>query len=89
MNNADDFERGVPGHALPHARPQPDASPLPYRLFGMCRMLGLTLSDLRVLKLGRKWKHGILKASFRSLTLGLIFMVVRSMFPTASSISKR
>jgi nitric oxide reductase subunit B len=43
--------------------------------------LGLTLFCLRALQPGRVWKEGILKASFWSINLGLVFMVVRSMFP--------
>jgi nitric oxide reductase subunit B len=52
-------------------------------LFGVYGMLGLglTLFCLRVLQPGRKWKEGVLKASFWSINLGLIFMVVLSMFP--------
>jgi nitric oxide reductase subunit B len=43
--------------------------------------LGLTLFCLRVLQPGRPWKEGILKASFWCINLGLVFMVVLSMFP--------
>jgi len=43
--------------------------------------LGLTLFCLRVLQPGRRWKEGVLKASFWCINLGLIFMVVLSMFP--------
>ena len=52
-------------------------------LFGVYGMLGLglTLFCLRVLQPGRMWKEGILKASFWSINLGLVFMVVLSMFP--------
>jgi nitric oxide reductase subunit B len=52
-------------------------------LFGVYGMLGLglTLFCLRVLQPGRKWKEGLLKYSFWSINLGLIFMVVLSMFP--------
>ena len=52
-------------------------------LFGVYGMLGLglTLFCLRVLQPGRKWKEGVLKASFWSINLGLVFMVVLSMFP--------
>jgi nitric oxide reductase subunit B len=52
-------------------------------LFGVYGMLGLglTLFCLRVLQPGRRWKEGILKASFWSINLGLVFMVVLSMFP--------
>jgi nitric oxide reductase subunit B len=52
-------------------------------LFGVYGMLGLglTLFCLRVLQPGRVWKEGILKASFWSINLGLVFMVVLSMFP--------
>jgi nitric oxide reductase subunit B len=52
-------------------------------LFGVYGMLGLglTLFCLRVLQPARKWKEGVLKYSFWSLNLGLIFMVVLSMFP--------
>jgi nitric oxide reductase subunit B len=52
-------------------------------LFGVYGMLGLglTLFCLRVLQPGRKWKEGVLKYSFWSINLGLIFMVVLSMFP--------
>lgn len=45
-------------------------------------MLGLgLLFCLRVLQPGRRWKEGVLKASFWSINVGLIFMVVLSMFP--------
>jgi nitric oxide reductase subunit B len=52
-------------------------------LFGVYGMLGLglTLFCLRALKPKQTWKQGILKLSFWSLNLGLIFMVVLSMFP--------
>jgi nitric oxide reductase subunit B len=52
-------------------------------LFGVYGMLGLglTLFCLRVLQPGRRWKEGMLKASFWSINIGLIFMVVLSMFP--------
>lgn len=52
-------------------------------LFGVYGMLGLglTLFCLRVLQPGRVWKEGILKTSFWSINLGLVFMVVLSMFP--------
>ncbi len=52
-------------------------------LFGVYGMLGLglTLFCLRVLQPGRRWKEGILKASFWCINLGLVFMVVLSMFP--------
>jgi nitric oxide reductase subunit B len=52
-------------------------------LFGVYGMLGLglTLFCLRVLQPGRPWKEGVLKASFWSINLGLVFMVVLSMFP--------
>jgi len=52
-------------------------------LFGVYGMLGLglTLFCLRVLKPGRPWKEGALKASFWLLNLGLVFMVVLSMLP--------
>lgn len=52
-------------------------------LFGVYGMLGLglTLFCLRVLQPGRRWKEGVLKASFWSINLGLVFMVVLSMFP--------
>lgn len=52
-------------------------------LFGVYGMLGLglTLFCLRVLRPGRMWKEGILKTSFWSINLGLVFMVVLSMFP--------
>jgi nitric oxide reductase subunit B len=52
-------------------------------LFGVYGMLGLglTLFCLRALKPKQIWKQGILKLSFWSLNLGLIFMVVLSMFP--------
>lgn len=52
-------------------------------LFGVYGMLGLglTLFCLRVLQPGRSWKEGVLKASFWSINLGLVFMVVLSMFP--------
>jgi nitric oxide reductase subunit B len=52
-------------------------------LFGVYGMLGLglTLFCLRVLQPGRQWKEGVLKASFWSINLGLVFMVVLSMFP--------
>jgi len=49
-------------------------------LFGVYGMLGLglTLFCLRVLQPGRRWKEGVLKASFWSINLGLVFMVVLS-----------
>ena len=52
-------------------------------LFGVYGMLGLglTLFCLRVLKPGRKWKEGLLKASFWLINLGLVFMVILSMLP--------
>jgi nitric oxide reductase subunit B len=52
-------------------------------LFGVYGMLGLglTLFCLRVLQPGRVWKEGILKSAFWSINLGLVFMVVLSMFP--------
>ena len=52
-------------------------------LFGVYGMLGLglTLFCLRVLQPGRIWKEGILKASFWCINLGLVFMVILSMFP--------
>ena len=52
-------------------------------LFGVYGMLGLglTLFCLRVLQPGRRWKEAILKVSFWSINLGLVFMVVLSMFP--------
>ncbi|HEY2471876.1 MAG TPA: nitric-oxide reductase large subunit [Terracidiphilus sp.] len=52
-------------------------------LFGVYGMLGLglTLFCLRVLQPGRLWKEGILKASFWCINLGLVFMVILSMFP--------
>ena len=52
-------------------------------LFGVYGMLGLglTLFCLRVLQPGRRWKEGVLKESFWSVNLGLVFMVVLSMFP--------
>ena len=52
-------------------------------LFGVYGMLGLglTLFCLRVLHPERQWKEGILKASFLCINLGLVFMVVLSMFP--------
>jgi nitric oxide reductase subunit B len=52
-------------------------------LFGVYGMLGLglTLFCLRVLKPGRRWKEGTLKASFWLLNLGLACMVVFSMLP--------
>jgi len=43
--------------------------------------LGLTLFCLRVLQPARRWKEGVLKSSFWCINLGLIFMVVLSMFP--------
>jgi nitric oxide reductase subunit B len=43
--------------------------------------LGLTLFCLRVLQPARRWKEGVLKASFWSINLGLVFMVVFSMLP--------
>ncbi len=52
-------------------------------LFGVYGMLGLglTLFCLRVLQPGRKWKEGLLKASFWLINLGLVFMVILSMLP--------
>jgi nitric oxide reductase subunit B len=52
-------------------------------LFGVYGMLGLglTLFCLRVLQPGRPWKEGVLKASFWSINLGLVFMVILSMLP--------
>ncbi len=52
-------------------------------LFGVYGMLGLglTLFCLRVLQPKRPWKEGILKSSFWCINLGLVFMVVLSMFP--------
>jgi len=52
-------------------------------LFGVYGMLGLglTLFCLRVLKPGRRWKEGVLKASFWLLNIGLVCMVVLSMLP--------
>ena len=52
-------------------------------LFGVYGMLGLglTLFCLRALIPGRRWKEGVLKYSFWSLNLGLVFMVVLSMLP--------
>jgi len=52
-------------------------------LFGVYGMLGLglTLFCLRALQPARRWKEGTLKASFWCINLGLIFMVVLSMFP--------
>ena len=52
-------------------------------LFGVYGMLGLglTLFCLRAFNPGRKWKQGILKASFWSLNWGLVFMVILSMLP--------
>ncbi len=52
-------------------------------LFGVYGMLGLglTLFCLRVLRPGRPWKEGMLKVSFWCINLGLVFMVVLSMFP--------
>jgi nitric oxide reductase subunit B len=52
-------------------------------LFGVYGMLGLglTLFCLRVLQPARRWKEGVLKASFWSINLGLVFMVVFSMLP--------
>jgi len=52
-------------------------------LFGVYGMLGLglTLFCLRVLQPARRWKEGVLKSSFWCINLGLIFMVVLSMFP--------
>jgi nitric oxide reductase subunit B len=52
-------------------------------LFGVYGMLGLglTLFCLRALQPSRKWKEGTLKGAFWSINLGLIFMVVLSMFP--------
>jgi nitric oxide reductase subunit B len=52
-------------------------------LFGVYGMLGLglTLFCLRALQPARKWKEGTLKGAFWCINLGLIFMVVLSMFP--------
>ena len=52
-------------------------------LFGVYGMLGLglTLFCLRALLPARRWKEGVLKSSFWCINLGLIFMVVLSMFP--------
>jgi len=52
-------------------------------LFGVYGMLGLglTLFCLRALQPARRWKEGMLKSSFWCINLGLIFMVVLSMFP--------
>jgi len=52
-------------------------------LFGVYGMLGLglTLFCLRALQPARRWKEGTLKGSFWCINLGLIFMVVLSMFP--------
>jgi len=52
-------------------------------LFGVYGMLGLglTLFCLRVLQPGRVWKQGLLRLSFWSINLGLVFMVVLSMLP--------
>ncbi len=52
-------------------------------LFGVYGMLGLglTLFCLRVLQPGRVWKEGVLRVSFWLINLGLVFMVVLSMFP--------
>ena len=52
-------------------------------LFGVYGMLGLglTLFCLRVLQPERKWKEGLLKASFWLINLGLVFMVILSMLP--------
>jgi nitric oxide reductase subunit B len=52
-------------------------------LFGVYGMLGLglTLFCLRVLQPARKWKEGVLKYAFWCINIGLIFMVVLSMFP--------
>jgi len=52
-------------------------------LFGVYGMLGLglTLFCLRALIPGRRWKEGVLKYSFWSLNLGLVFMVILSMLP--------
>jgi len=52
-------------------------------LFGVYGMLGLglTLFCLRVLQPGRIWKEGVLRASFWLLNIGLVCMVVLSMFP--------
>ena len=52
-------------------------------LFGVYGMLGLglTLFCLRVLQPGRRWKEGVLKASFWCINIGLVFMVVLSMLP--------
>ncbi len=52
-------------------------------LFGVYGMLGLglTLFCLRVLHPARVWKQGALKWSFWMINLGLIFMVLLSMFP--------
>ena len=52
-------------------------------LFGVYGMLGLglTLFCLRVLHPARVWKQGLLKWAFWMINLGLIFMVLLSMFP--------
>ena len=52
-------------------------------LFGVYGMLGLglTLFCLRALQPARRWKEGTLKGAFWSINIGLIFMVVLSMFP--------
>jgi nitric oxide reductase subunit B len=52
-------------------------------LFGVYGMLGLglTLFCLRALQPARRWKEGVLRSAFWSINLGLIFMVVLSMFP--------
>ena len=52
-------------------------------LFGVYGMLGLglTLFCLRALNPGRPWKHGLLKASFWMINLGLVFMVLFSLLP--------
>jgi hypothetical protein len=52
-------------------------------LFGVYGMLGLglTLFCLRALSPGRPWKQAVLKLSFWSLNLGLVFMVILSMLP--------
>ena len=52
-------------------------------LFGVYGMLGLglTLFCLRVLQPARVWKQGLLRAAFWLINVGLVFMVVLSMFP--------
>jgi nitric oxide reductase subunit B len=43
--------------------------------------LGLTLFCLRVLHPARRWKEGVLKASFWSINFGLLFMMILSPLP--------